>query len=177
MLPAPPNASSSDGPQWIAIVAASLTGVIGRDGDMPWKLSSDLRRFKAITTGYPILMGRKTYESIGRPLPGRRNLVLSSTMAPQEGIEVVPSMNALEAAVQDAARVFVIGGGQLYSSLLPRCDYLLLTRVWTQTTGDTTLDLDLTNYACELSSRLPQTQRDSAPTEFQVWKRPHTEPT
>jgi dihydrofolate reductase len=159
------------GLQWIAIVAATPGGVIGRDGQMPWQLSSDLRRFKKLTMGCPLVMGRKTFESIGRPLPGRRNLVLSRSLESSEGAELCDSIETLDAAVRAETRVFVIGGATLYRELLPRCQYLLLTRVWSQVEGDTTLELDLSAYFCTLASRLPQSPRDSVPTEFEIWRR------
>jgi dihydrofolate reductase len=156
----------------VAIVAANPKGVIGRDGDMPWRLSSDLRRFKRCTLGSPIVMGRTTFQSIGRPLPGRRNLVLSTTNPSlPDGVEVYSSLEALVTAVEGEQRVFVIGGATIYDALLPRCDTLLLTRVWTETEGDTRLDIDLRPWRLVHSERVPQTKNDSVPTEFQVWWR------
>src|SRR5580765_2157287 len=97
------------------IVAMSENGVIGRDGRLPWKLPADMARFKALTMGHPIIMGRNTYESIGRPLPGRRNIVLSSRpeFAPT-GVEVVPSWEAALELVRGEDEVFVIGGAAVY---------------------------------------------------------------
>ncbi|WP_235935194.1 dihydrofolate reductase [Candidatus Laterigemmans baculatus] len=139
---------------------------------MPWQLSSDLRRFKQLTLGHPIVMGRKTYESIGRPLPQRRNLVLSrSTAELGAGVEVFADIDSLLAAVADAGEVFVIGGATIYDALLPRCSRLLLTRVWTQTAGDTRLRVDLDAFRCVHVERHPQGHRDSVPTEFQIWER------
>lgn len=105
---------------------------IGRDNDLPWRLPDDLRRFKALTIGKPILMGRRTAESLGRALPGRRNLVLTrSGRVPFEGMQAVASIDAaLEAAAGDGAReLCVIGGGELYALLLPRADAMHLTLV------------------------------------------------
>lgn len=162
----------SPSPRLVAVVAASPSGVIGRDGDMPWQLSSDLRRFKRLTVGHPIVMGRKTYESIGRPLPGRRNLVLSRhTESLGDGVEVFGDVEAMLAAVGDAEAVFVIGGASIYEALLPRCSQVLLTRVWTQTAGDTRVSMDLSDFRCVHVERHPQTERDSVPTEFQIWER------
>lgn len=156
----------------IALVAASPTGIIGRDGDMPWRLSSDLRRFKQLTLGHPIVMGRKTFESIGRPLPGRRNLVLSRhSAALGDGAEVYSDAESMLEAASGAQFIFVVGGATIYDLLLPRCARVLLTRVWTQAEGDTRLELDLSDFRCRHIERHPQTERDSVPTEFQIWDR------
>jgi dihydrofolate reductase len=157
----------------IAVVAASASGVIGRENEMPWTLSSDLKRFKRLTMGHPILMGRKTFQSIGRPLPGRRNLVLSSG-DPQSfpaGVEVFPTIDHLLTAVSGVEKIYLIGGATLYDSLLHRCDQIMLTRVWTQTNGDTHLRVDLSGYRLIYSERVPMTSKDSIPTEFQIWKK------
>ena len=156
----------------IAIVAASPTGVIGLNGDMPWRLSADLKRFKKLTMGAPIVMGRKTFDSIGRALPGRRNLVLSaSNPSVPEGVEVFTSFDGLLAAASDVPRVFVIGGATLYETLLPHCEQIMLTRVFTQTVGDTNLRVDLAGYWQTYSERVPQSDGNTVPTEFQIWKR------
>ena len=157
--------------QWIAIVAAAPDGVIGRDGDMPWQLSSDLRRFKRLTMGCPIVMGRKTYESIGRPLPGRRNIVLTRGESIFEGVDTVASIDALLSMTSNEPKCFVVGGATIYDALLPYCSTIYLTQVWTQCHGDTHLRFDVSQFSCVQSSRLPQTSRDSVPTDFQVLQR------
>jgi len=111
-----------------AIAAVSLNGVIGKDGGLPWRLSEDLKWFKKITTGHTILMGRKTWDSLGRALPNRRNFVLSRSMEAVEGLEVIRSVEELE-TLDLSGDVFVIGGGELYALLLPRCEELYLTTV------------------------------------------------
>ena len=111
-----------------AIAAASLNRVIGKDGALPWRLSEDLKWFKKITSGHAILMGRKTWDSLGRPLPNRRNLVLSRSLEPSDGMEVIRSLDELE-TLDLSGDVFVIGGGELYEQLLSRCDELYLTSV------------------------------------------------
>lgn len=124
-------------PEIILIAAVSRNGVIGRDNRLPWRLKSDLAHFKAATTGNPVLMGRRTWESLGRPLPGRRNLVVTRNpdyMAP--GAEVFASPELAIEAAASSARVFVIGGAQLYEQLLPRADRLLITDVWATIDGD-----------------------------------------
>jgi dihydrofolate reductase len=119
------------------IVAAATNNVIGRDGGMPWHLSADLKRFKAITMGKPIVMGRLTFESIGKPLPGRRNIVISRQSGfVAEGCEVVASPTAALAAAADAPEIMVIGGGRIYQQLLPLADRVYLTRVHASPEGD-----------------------------------------
>jgi len=111
-----------------AIAATSLDRVIGKDGDLPWRLPDDLKWFKKITSGHTILMGRKTWDSLGRPLPNRRNIVLSRTMEAAEGMEVIRSLKELE-TIGLSGDVFVIGGGELYAQLLGKCVELYLTIV------------------------------------------------
>ncbi len=124
-------------PRLIAIVAMSSNRVIGRAGSLPWHLPADLKFFKKTTMGHPILMGRKTFESIGKPLPGRRNIVLSSTMPETPGIEVIRDIDDLTAG--DEETVFLIGGAQLFESLLPQCCGMYLTWIEQAYEGDTTL--------------------------------------
>lgn len=119
-----------------AIVATDARRVIGHQGALPWHHPEDLKFFKRTTLGHPVLMGRTTFESIGRPLPGRHNLVLSRTMPPREGITVLRDLSELEAACPGVERVFVIGGAQVYAELLPQCDELYLTLVAGEHEGD-----------------------------------------
>ena len=122
------------------IAAMAHDRVIGKDNQMPWHMPADLAHFKRVTLGKPVLMGRKTFESIGRPLPGRRNLVISRNPDYQaDGIEVVGSVEAALALLADneVAEVMVIGGGHLYAELLPKADCLYLTRIELMVEGDT----------------------------------------
>jgi dihydrofolate reductase len=126
------------GPRIALVVAVAENGVIGREGTLPWHLPDDLRFFKSVTMGKPVLMGRRTFESIGRPLPGRRNLMLTrSTAAAPPGIEVAPTLDAALALVGDVPEVCVIGGASVYAATLPRADRLYLTRVHARIAGDT----------------------------------------
>jgi len=119
------------------IVAASTNNVIGAAGDLPWRLSDDLKRFKTITMGKPIVMGRKTWDSIGHPLPGRQNIVISrQANFVAEGCEVVASTDEAIAATGGADEVMVIGGSQVYSLFLPAAERLYLTRVHAEVAGD-----------------------------------------
>jgi dihydrofolate reductase len=121
----------------VIIAALADNGVIGRAGALPWHLPDDLRRFKSLTMGRPILMGRRTFESIGRPLPGRRNLVLSRTAASlPPGIEHVDSLAAALALCSAAGELCVIGGAELYREALPLATHLELTRVHAAIEGD-----------------------------------------
>lgn len=119
------------------IVAASTNNVIGARGKLPWRLSSDLKRFKALTMGKPIVMGRLTYESIGRPLPGRQNIVISRNAGfSAAGCDVVQTIDAAVDAAGDAQEIMVIGGSHIYAEFLPRADRIYLTRVQADINGD-----------------------------------------
>jgi dihydrofolate reductase len=120
------------------VVAASANNVIGRGGGLPWHITEDLQHFKKITMGHPIVMGRRTYESIGRPLPGRRNIVLTTQKAfAAEGCNIVDNPAAALRASGDADEVMIIGGGQVYDLFLPMTNRIYLTRVETHIEGDT----------------------------------------
>lgn len=113
--------------------------VIGRDGKLPWHIPEDLKFFKRTTLGHPILMGRKTFDSIGKPLPGRQNIVLSRTMPPREGVDVIRDISELPRVGASAEKVFLIGGAQLFAELLPQCDELYLTWIQSPHEGDVLL--------------------------------------
>lgn len=124
-------------PEIVLIAAVARNGVIGRDNRLPWRLKADLQHFRALTLGHPLLMGRKTWDSLGRPLPGRRNIVISRNPDFQAaGAEILPSIETALAAVDGSERVFVIGGAEIYRQLMPCADRLLLTEVWTEVEGD-----------------------------------------
>ncbi|MBU3609230.1 dihydrofolate reductase [Polynucleobacter wuianus] len=112
------------------IVARSRNHVIGRDNQMPWKISADLQFFKRITMGHPVIMGRKTWESIGRPLPGRRNIVVSrNTSYEPTGGELAGSFDEALNQLSEAPRVFVIGGEQLFKQAFHKADRLFITEI------------------------------------------------
>jgi dihydrofolate reductase len=120
------------------IVARSRNGVIGRDGALPWRLPEDLAFFKRTTMGHPIVMGRRTWESIGRPLPGRRNIVVSRRADyTAAGAEVAPSLDEALRLCAGSAELFVIGGAQLYAEALARADRLIVTEIDADFDGDT----------------------------------------
>ena len=122
------------------IVAISDTGVIGRDNKLPWRLSSDLQRFKKLTMGHPVVMGRKTFESLRRPLPGRHNVVL--TRKPEypvpDGVLVYPSLEKARTHCEaiNAEKIFIIGGTEIYQLALPKTDILELTHIPVEVEGD-----------------------------------------
>lgn len=130
-------------PEIVLVVAAADNGVIGRDGAMPWHLPADLRRFKRLTVAKPVVMGRKTFASIGKPLPGRHNIVLTrdaSWFAP--GVTVAPNLaEAIAAAGLNpqarAAEIMIIGGAQIYTEAMPIATRLELTRIHIAPEGDT----------------------------------------
>lgn len=177
-------------PAIVIVVAASLNNVIGRDGAMPWKLSSDLKRFKAITMGCPVIMGRKTFESIGRPLPGRLNIVISRDFDWEaDGVIRMGSLDAaidlatahIEAAERDAEEkgeeppelaICVIGGGQIYAQAFGLADVVHMTRVLAELDGDTHFPaLDGSDWHLEHSEDVPEGPKDSHATRYEVWLR------
>ncbi|XBQ15361.1 MAG: dihydrofolate reductase [Oceanicaulis sp.] len=130
-------------PRLVIVVAVAKNGVIGAGGDLPWRIPSDLKRFKAATLGKPVIMGRKTWESLPRkPLPGRANIVVSRSMDAAAGAQIVSTPEAaLDAAASAAAHagageVCLIGGAQLYEAFLPQTDMVILTEVDLAPEGD-----------------------------------------
>ncbi|TCI03642.1 type 3 dihydrofolate reductase [Corallincola luteus] len=122
----------------ISLVAAMANGrVIGRDNKMPWHLPADLKHFKATTLGKPVVMGRKTFESIGRPLPGRQNIVITrDAQWHADGVTVVHGVEQALVAAGPVEELMVIGGGNIYQQLLPRAERLYLTFIELDTQGD-----------------------------------------
>lgn len=119
------------------VVAVAENNVIGNGNQLPWRLPDDLKRFKALTMGKPIMMGRKTFTSIGRPLPGRTNIVVSRQSGLQcEGCVVAGSLQQALDAAGAASEVMVIGGEQIYREILSKTDLIYLTRVHAQVAGD-----------------------------------------
>ncbi|MBN8775986.1 dihydrofolate reductase [Thiomonas arsenitoxydans] len=128
--------------QLVLIAAVARNGMIGKDGGMPWHLPADLQHFKRLTLGHPILMGRRTWDSLGRPLPGRRNIVISRQpgwqAAGAEHAESLPAaLQRVSDDVSNDALAFVIGGAQLYAQALPLVDRLELTEIDYDFDGDT----------------------------------------
>lgn len=120
------------------ICAVARNGVIGTDNHLPWRLPADLRRFKQLTMGHSIIMGRKTYESIGNALPERTNIVVSRQPGYRaSGCQVAPSLEQALAMARGEEEIFVIGGATLYAQALPLADRIHLTRIDQEFTGDT----------------------------------------
>ncbi|MGV3485579.1 MAG: dihydrofolate reductase [Planctomycetaceae bacterium] len=167
-----------------AVVACTPGGVIGRDGGMPWRLKSDLQRFKKMTMGGTLVMGRKTFDTIGRPLPGRETIVLTRAAAlGSAAAEAIPHLHwadrpdrAIELARQLAKPVFVVGGAEIYRIFWPQCDEIWLTRVLSDVSGDTHIELPLDEFELVESTNHRQTAEDSAATEFQRWRRKKSVP-
>ena len=139
-----PSAQSPSRPRMTLVVAADEAGGIGLGGDLPWRLPDDLKWFKRVTMGHPLVMGRKTHESIGRGLPGRLNVVITRQAGyqPYAGAVVADSLETAltRAGADDAAEVMVIGGAEIFRSALPIADRVLLTRVHDTFPADTFLD-------------------------------------
>ena len=159
------------------IVAMSANRVIGRDNSLPWKLPGDWKRFKNLTMGHYLLMGRKTFESIGRPLPGRTTVVITrqSSYSPT-GVLVAHSIEqALQLAAQDS-EVFVAGGAQIYLQMLPRADRLYLTTIDKEFEGDTTFpDFDESDWQLIFKETRGPDEKNSYHYSFLTYRRKNPE--
>jgi dihydrofolate reductase len=155
------------------VVAADERGGIGHAGGLPWHLPEDLKRFKAITMGKPIVMGRRTWDSIGRPLPGRRSIVVSRQAGLAiEGAEVVGSLEEALQAACDAPEACVIGGAELYRLALPRAEVVHLTRVHATVEADTFLPaLDPSDWEEVSNERHAADERHAYPYSFVTLRR------
>ena len=168
------------------IVAAAENNAIGYQGQMPWHLSADLKYFKATTMGHAVIMGRKTYESIGRPLPGRRNIIVTrdanyaidpallENLKPGTSVEIHTSLDAaLAAAPADA---FVIGGAQIYNLFWPHAERLYITRVHTIINEyDACIPAVPEGYKLLSSEDVPADEKNDYSMTFEVWERPIAE--
>jgi len=165
-------------PSLAAIAAVARNGVIGADGDLPWRLREDLRRFRRLTTGHDLIMGRRTWDSIGRPLPERRSWVLSRSNPdlPDE-VELLGGIDdALEVARSlgdaESRRFFCIGGEEIYRQLLPHVADLFLTRVDAEVEGDARFpEIDESQWEVAATESLPSDARNQYPTLFQHLRR------
>jgi dihydrofolate reductase len=148
-------------------------GVIGRDGKLPWHLPDDLKYFKVVTFGKPVLMGRRTFDSIGKPLPGRRNLVLTRTpVAPRSDVEYVQSIEQARSLAAAAAELCVIGGAQVFALALPLATRIYLTRVHAQVAGDTRFPLqDFSAWRTSDPVEHPADSRHEYPMSFVTLER------
>ena len=164
----------------VILAAVGQNGVIGRDGGLPWRLSTDLKRFKAGTMGKAIVMGRRTWESFPRrPLPGRTNIVITRDRAYRaEGAEIVASLEdalalaAIRNRCSGADEICVIGGGEIYRQAMPIADCLRITHVLSEEGGDTFFPAIEPEEWRELSSEaVPAGEKDSHPTRYAVYER------
>ena len=160
--------------------AVAENGIIGTDGGLPWRLSSDLKRFKAGTMGRPIIMGRKTFEGIGKPLPGRLNIVVTRDRGwSRDGVEAVGSLqDAIRLAtvrgrcMAGVEEIAVIGGGEIYAQAMPIADQLCITHVLAEPTGDTKFPaIDPAVWTVTDCEDVPAGERDSHATRYCVYER------
>lgn len=157
-----------------AVVAMDRKGVIGSNNQLPWQLSSDLQRFKKCTMGHTLVMGRKTYDSIGKPLPGRKTIVLTrNQQLAIPKVEIATTWDQVLEKSSGESRIFVVGGAEVYKLLLPVCDDVLVTRVLTEVDGDTFFpDWPWWEWPCQFREFYPQGSRDQWPTETELRVRP-----
>ncbi len=154
-------------PRITIIIARARNGVIGSNGTLPWRLPEDLAHFKATTTGHAIIMGRKTWDSIGRPLPRRRNIVVTRNTAwSAPGAERASSIDAAIALCAADSEVFIIGGAQLYGEAEARADRLILTEIEHDFEGDTLWPAPSPDIWQEISREQHHSQADSTGTRF-----------
>jgi dihydrofolate reductase len=161
-------------PSWIAVVAVADNGVIGRGDQLPWRLSSDLRRFRSLTMGHCLLMGRKTFQSIGKPLPGRQTIVLSRNnfQCSYPEIKVVSQLSQVNALVEKPRNVMVVGGAEIYRTALSRCSQIWITRVRADVAGDVYFPtVDWSQWNRMHFESIEAGEKDQWPTEFEIWTR------
>jgi|SRR5690554_1699611 len=154
------------------VVAMDENGLIGRDNDLPWRLSADLQYFRRITMGKPLVMGRYTHESIGRPLPGRQNIVVSSLQDYRaEGCDVVQSVDEALRVAGKEDEIMVIGGSSLFEQLFDRADRIYLTRVHAELEGDTWFpDWDKTQWRQISRESHPADEKNQYAYSFEVYE-------
>jgi len=156
------------------IAAVAENGVIGKDGSMPWRLPADLRRFRQITMGSPLIMGRLTFESLPGPLEGRRNIVLSKKAKNYwpNGAILAKSVEGALSAAAPADEVFICGGGEVYREFIDRAERIYLTRVEAEIEGDTTFpEIDFSIWKKRGVRKFEADQENSHPTAFMILER------
>lgn len=165
------------------IVAISQNGVIGLNNAMPWQLSTDLKRFKALTLGKPIIMGRKTWDSIGRPLPGRKNIIITrdKNFVANGALTATSFDMAKEIAFESAKNdhideIFIIGGAEIFKIAMAYTTRIYLTQILSTIDGDTFFHLpDLTHWQTIEKMDIDAGEKDSHPTRFTIFERPMSE--
>ena len=158
-------------PRICLVAAVAANGIIGANGKMPWHLPEDLRHFRALTLGHPIIMGRRTWESIGKPLPGRKNIVVTRSAGYEApGASVASSLDVALALCAGEPVVFVIGGGELYREALPLAQGLVLTEIQRDYEGDTRFP-DWDRAPWRETQRKPQTGAGGLRFDFVLYER------
>jgi len=161
----------SGAPRVVLVAAVAANGVIGGKGKLPWHLPEDLRHFKALTLGHPVIMGRKTWESLGKPLPGRENIVVTRSPGyDAPGASVASSLGAALALCAGESVVYVIGGGELYAAALPVADGLALTEIQREFAGDARFP-GFDRAAWRETRRQPRTGGDGLRFDFVLYER------
>ncbi len=163
--------SHGTGPRVYLVAAVAANGVIGAAGKLPWRIPEDLRHFKSLTLGHPVIMGRKTWASLGRPLPGRENIVVTRTAGFEApGAHVATSLDAALALCAGEPVAFVIGGGEIYAAALPLADGMVLTEIGRDFPGDAHFpEFDRSRW--RETQRKPQTGSDGLPFDFVLYER------
>ncbi|WP_255696593.1 dihydrofolate reductase [Aurantimonas sp. HBX-1] len=173
------DADSRGRPALVAVVAMAENGVIGRDGAMPWSVPSDLKRYRSLTMGKPMIMGRKTLESIGRVLDGRDTIVLTrSASVPFDGAIVADSPEAALALATERAKtrgadeIVIAGGGEIYRAFMDRLDRLLVTEIAAAPEGDAVFPpIDPALWEKVFEAPAERGERDSAASRFRIYER------
>jgi dihydrofolate reductase len=163
--------SHGTGPHVYLVAAVAANGVIGADGKLPWRIPEDLRHFKALTLGHPVIMGRRTWESLGRPLAGRENIVVTRTPGYEApGAHVAASLDGALALCAGEPVAFVIGGSELYAAALPLADGLVLTEIARDYAGDVSFP-EWDRAAWRETQRKPQAGPDGLRFDFVLYER------
>jgi dihydrofolate reductase len=176
----PPQGAESTGSRVYLVAAVAANGVIGANNGMPWHLPEDLKHFKALTLGHPVIMGRKTFDSIlatlGKPLPGRENIVVSRQAGLEiEGASIASSIEGALAFCIGEPVVFVIGGGEIYKAALPLADGLVMTEIRKDFAGDTKFP-DYDRSAFRETQRKPQVSANGLAFDFVLYERQSATP-
>lgn len=161
------------------IVAVAENGVIGRDGAMPWRLSTDLKRFKSLTMGKPLIMGRKTWDTLKSPLSGRANIIITRDQSfVAEGAIVTHSFSQARLVAEDEAKkrasdfIFVIGGGEIFKQALPFADRMYVTEILAPIDGDTFFPtFNAENWRAVTTEMVPEGPKDTFATRFVIYER------
>jgi dihydrofolate reductase len=160
------------------IIAVSRNGVIGRDNELPWRLRSDLQRFKRLTIGHTLLMGRKTFDSLPKVLPGRKSIVLTNDESYHVDHDDVLVVNSMDAAIKHVSvdhKLYIIGGASIYRQFAKLANEFLLTRVHADVEGDTFIDpFDSSGWHLQQTEYVPAGEHNEFPSTFEHWTKSGT---